>query len=344
MNDDTKPHRTHHLGSLKTLQDFTKRLMYISAAHRIVGRVSTPYLQPSAEKLAYRRRVERRSFGALLGSEISTAKSEHPSNENVSAPAARALVDWWTRLRPLIAAANALTRGASPKTGNLRESDQASGLQNGNKSAETPAQSRSPKVLAPATPSNRLIPSQDLVLKLAVLPVKYQFGLDALFTKLRERVTAFGRTIPNYSELLVRNPSAGNPIGSFTSTISGPQRQASSLTVAIGKTIPSRAPGDLGGKQVRSTPITLRRTAVIATLAAPLLAAPALAAIPAAHRAPGDASCQPSIVINSTPTVVVNSYQSSDIERQVLEALKQHRDALYEQWHREVRRRQRTEF
>src|ERR1022692_3053041 len=130
MNDETKPHRTHHLGPLKTLQDFTKRLMYISAAHRIVGRVSTPYLQPSAEKLAYRRRVERRSFGALLGSEISTAKSEHPSNENVSAPAARALVDWWTRLRPLIAAANALTRGASPKTGNLRESDQASELQN----------------------------------------------------------------------------------------------------------------------------------------------------------------------------------------------------------------------
>lgn len=59
----------------------------------------------------------------------------------------------------------------------------------------------------------------------------------------------------------------------------------------------------------------------------------------AAHRGSGQ------VVINSSPTVVVNNAEStSDIEQRVLEALRKHRRALYEQWHRELDKRLRTEF
>jgi hypothetical protein len=41
---------------------------------------------------------------------------------------------------------------------------------------------------------------------------------------------------------------------------------------------------------------------------------------------------------------VINEAQSADLEGRVLEALRQHGGELYDQWQREVGRRQRTEF
>jgi hypothetical protein len=52
-----------------------------------------------------------------------------------------------------------------------------------------------------------------------------------------------------------------------------------------------------------------------------------------------------SITINSTPTVVINSGEGSgDIERQVIGALRAHRDELFDQFKRESVRRERAEF
>ena len=102
-----------------------------------------------------------------------------------------------------------------------------------------------------------------------------------------------------------------------------------------------KQPGLWSGSQPGQ--LTLRKATAIAMLAAPLLAAPMLAAVPSGRQRTGTESLA-SVVINSAPTVVINSNQPADIEHQVLEALRQHREAIYEEWHRELRRRQRTEF
>lgn len=52
-----------------------------------------------------------------------------------------------------------------------------------------------------------------------------------------------------------------------------------------------------------------------------------------------------SITINSTPTVVINaSAASSDVEGQVIGALRAHREELFDQFKRESVRRERAEF
>ena len=52
-----------------------------------------------------------------------------------------------------------------------------------------------------------------------------------------------------------------------------------------------------------------------------------------------------SITINSTPTVVINASEASgDLERQVVGALRAHRDELFDQFKRESVRRERAEF
>jgi hypothetical protein len=52
-----------------------------------------------------------------------------------------------------------------------------------------------------------------------------------------------------------------------------------------------------------------------------------------------------SITINSTPTVVINASDASgDVERQVIGALRAHRDELFDQFKRESVRRERAEF
>ena len=51
------------------------------------------------------------------------------------------------------------------------------------------------------------------------------------------------------------------------------------------------------------------------------------------------------ITINSTPTVVINAGEtSSDVERQVISALRMHRDELFDQFKRESIRRERAQF
>ena len=52
-----------------------------------------------------------------------------------------------------------------------------------------------------------------------------------------------------------------------------------------------------------------------------------------------------SITINSTPTIVINASEASgDVERQVVGALRAHRDELFDQFKRESVRRERAEF
>jgi len=90
-------------------------------------------------------------------------------------------------------------------------------------------------------------------------------------------------------------------------------------------------------------PLAVRKAAAIAMLSVPLLAAPAMANLSSGQSRP-DTAGSAAIVINSTPTIVINACQPDDIEQRVLEALRQHREAIYVQWSRELQRRQRTEF
>jgi hypothetical protein len=82
----------------------------------------------------------------------------------------------------------------------------------------------------------------------------------------------------------------------------------------------------------------LARPTAIVKLPAP---APALTVASSRRRgaAPGD-----SLVINSMPSIVINAEAAGDIERQVVEILRRHREMLFEQWQREAQRRQRVEF
>ena len=77
------------------------------------------------------------------------------------------------------------------------------------------------------------------------------------------------------------------------------------------------------------------------------LAIPALAVIAErnsggrdAARAVGDAQ----LFINSSPTVVIHEARGDELEARVIEALRRHEGELFEQWRREIERRQRTEF
>ena len=99
---------------------------------------------------------------------------------------------------------------------------------------------------------------------------------------------------------------------------------------------PSIGPHFLGGAG------SLRNAALL-MLAAPLLAAPTLAGVPSG-RPVIDGIGAASIVINSSPTITVNCSETDDIQPRMLEVLRQHREAIYEQWCSEVQRRQRTEF
>jgi hypothetical protein len=96
-------------------------------------------------------------------------------------------------------------------------------------------------------------------------------------------------------------------------------------------------------KSIERRPITVRKAAAIAMFGTPLLVAPSLATVsPTQPRV--DRAGSAAMVINSAPTIVINSCPPDDIEHRVLEALKQHREAIYVQWSREMQRRQRTEF
>lgn len=52
-----------------------------------------------------------------------------------------------------------------------------------------------------------------------------------------------------------------------------------------------------------------------------------------------------SITVNSTPTVVINTGETAgDVERQVIGALRAHREELFDQFKRESVRRERAQF
>ena len=80
-----------------------------------------------------------------------------------------------------------------------------------------------------------------------------------------------------------------------------------------------------------------------AMLAVPLLVTPAITDLPVGQMR-NDSTSATSVVINSAPTIVINSSQAEDIESRILEVLKQHREAIYAQWCAELKRRQRTKF
>ncbi len=78
-------------------------------------------------------------------------------------------------------------------------------------------------------------------------------------------------------------------------------------------------------------------------------AVPAFIPVPALAGGPRGRASNPApaapIVINSSPTLVVNRADSAlDLEQRLLEVLRRHRNALYEQWEREREKRLRTEF
>lgn len=289
------------------------------------------------------------------------SKRDHGKSSSDSSP--RPTLGWLGRLEKAVIAINELAHRASARTEDTVALNQTLDPRYRAREGETREQSSSPTLTALVSFSSRLIDSQTSGVRLAVIPAArtssrrpgandsdavrattVRSGLEALLTKVCENEWRLFRAVSQHSGLGAQNSSARGIIVSPRSSAAGRERQASRLTAAIAKTISSGAARSLETEDVQLRLLTLRRAAAIVTFAAPLLAAPALAAIPATRRAPGDASCPPSIVINSTPTVVVNSSQSSDVERQVLEALRQHRDALYEQWSSEVQRRQRTEF
>ncbi len=96
------------------------------------------------------------------------------------------------------------------------------------------------------------------------------------------------------------------------------------------------------GRGSQSLGISFPRVAT-AMLAAPLLLTPATTGVPL-EQMRNDTTSATSVVINSAPTIVINSAQAEDIEPRILEVLRQHREAIYTQWCDELKRRQRTEF
>jgi len=84
-----------------------------------------------------------------------------------------------------------------------------------------------------------------------------------------------------------------------------------------------------------------RVNATAAMLAAPLLATPATAQL-ASVGLQYDVTRTASVVVNSSPTITIATSDCQDIEQRVLAALKQHRQALFDQFCSELQRRQRT--
>jgi hypothetical protein len=88
--------------------------------------------------------------------------------------------------------------------------------------------------------------------------------------------------------------------------------------------------------------LSARRAVAMARLTAPLLVAPTMANISSDRSTTRESSV--SMIFNSTPTIVINGCQSDGIEHRIEEALRQHREAIYLEWSRELQRRQRTEL
>jgi hypothetical protein len=186
---------------------------------------------------------------------------------------------------------------------------------------------------------------------------------SAIVRAIRRLGTAVAHEATSIMHKLMTAVEGGEPEGSSTEDVgsagdagisqrkrSRPYNIAPSVFDSVAasfSSVPFRAFAALNKPQLwhgfQQEPLTVRKAVAIALLGVPLLAPPAMAAFPS-RQGGAEAACAPSITINSSPTIVINSSQTADFEQQIMEALRRHREALYEQWCRELQRRQRTEF
>ena len=83
----------------------------------------------------------------------------------------------------------------------------------------------------------------------------------------------------------------------------------------------------------------IRGRASVPNLAPRELAEPA-----SEHRRHGDGDSRQAITINSSPTVVINAPVASSVRHDLMEALRAHREELFDQLKRESTRRERAQF
>jgi hypothetical protein len=162
-------------------------------------------------------------------------------------------------------------------------------------------------------------------------------ALQSLAVWLVEKVNAFGHEVLDLGGWLGQwhDPSK-SPIG-------GSQYFS---PAALGATPGQKAPLAASAQvrpRIELFLSNVRLNAGAAMLAAPLLVAPAAAQL-TEPRTPYEIAKTASVVINSSPTITINAVDCHDIGQRVLAALKEHREALFEQWCGELQRRQRTEF
>ena len=354
MNNDCRQCLPDQLRALQRFHDFASRLNYLS----VVAKASIPDISAS---------VARKSR---------PQKSKPDSAESSFAPSAAPFVDWWKKVRLFLVSVTAYTKPGEQWEGKVAEPStfrvyQALRRAEGIESPLQPSllesiagMSSYRSITTERTADGRLRQAGPSI---AVLDVASKFSrrVAAFSATARDAAKTFVTNALNYvdlavaslaialvsafekpalSELLRRvKPHSYLDVLSASASLGHPLNRA--VTAFATRTsiqrdgYPRSTP--FGGLHQRLT--TLQSATAIATLATPLVGAPALAAVPSLQRG-AEPMNGPSIVINSTPTVIVNSNQGSEIESLVLRALTQHREALYEQWHREVRRRQRTEL
>ena len=371
MTNGSKLNLAHHLRSSRRIHQVVSRLGSLPVALRATNRLRMPLLKPPIASLHHPRTA---SVWKADGSPSRTPKlTESKTDSGKSSPVSQSgpAVDWWSRLEHAVVAVEGLKDVylGYTKVGSLwniikgfalrvyqpmRRAEELDGLEEPSllegiaaaifkyglmATALAPAALR----LLPPIATNPWVWLAASTAIDAYVAYKYRREIVAFLAKFRDALETFATALFNYVEIAVASIAIEitNAFGRALRTeIWRPLRPNRYLG---SQSLNRDGAGDLTTGHLQSRLITLQRAAVIATLAMPLVAAPSLAAIPAT-RGVGDGARTPSIVINSMPTVVVNSQQSGDIERQVIEALRQHREALYEQWHREVQRRQRTEF
>lgn len=157
---------------------------------------------------------------------------------------------------------------------------------------------------------------------------RFGVGGDSVFGKARVESGAArferGTGVP-LGGLAGRAKRMLDDVGDFSIGSAGSERSLGKYIAA------SRAPGSGGSRSSMVAPAVPSR---------PEFAEPMRGVYGQESRsAPG------SITINSTPTVVINASEAStDVERQVIRALRAHRDELFDQLKRESVRRERAEF
>jgi hypothetical protein len=138
--------------------------------------------------------------------------------------------------------------------------------------------------------------------------------------------------VSQFASLSAKVPAFGSIAPSAPSQIAGAR-----INALVG---PHAA---LVARMPRPSRSPFRQAVAAGALAIPMLAAPAFAGPPDLPR-PASGAASQSLVINSSPSIVVNCGDPAEVESRVLEALRKHREALFDQWRSELKKRQRTEF